>query len=238
MVTRESVHQEVFRRYQRAQERLRPLTEDPEYKERAYAQIEGIIKAWGFEENAKREADNRVWRLLDEEAAMPKFKEEHEIDHLFGPIYATLWTHGGMYDFEIAHAIRKPVFAVNHGLRALAQQAEGCPMTALGSKCPKIADKLVGTRSTNTEEFREYSEPIMRYANSKARGTGVAFQPRKADGGKAESVFVLEDKSEVALDTKAKKFSYNGKAVEPPAVNDLFRKSWYEWRAKHGRKRR
>lgn len=86
-------------------------------------------------------------------------------------------------------------------------------------------------------EFGEYAEPIARYANLNVRGTGVIIQPRKADGKETEAVFILEDKSEVALDAKAKKFSYNGKAIEPPAVNDLFRKSWYEWRAKHGRKR-
>jgi hypothetical protein len=93
------------------------------------------------------------------------------------------------------------------------------------------------SRSTNTEEFGEYAEPIVRYANTKTRGTGVVFQPRKVGDKEKEAVFVLEDKSEVALDAKAKRFSYNGKPVEPPEINDLFRKSWYEWRAKHGRKR-
>jgi hypothetical protein len=233
MVTRESVHQEVFRRYQRAQERLRPLTEEPEYKEKAYNQIEKIIKSWGFEENAKKVADCRIWRLLDEQKKAPEFEGENEAEHLLGPIYAALRTHGGMYDFEIAHDLRKPVFQVSHGLYVLAKQGEGCPMKALGSKCVNLKEKLVGTRTGDMGVFGEYQEAVLRYANSSARGSGVKFQFKQSGGGDMEEIFVLEDGTEAVFKKKSKKFSYNGKEVEPPVINDLFRKSWYEWRAKH-----
>ncbi|MEM5814355.1 MAG: hypothetical protein QXD77_00885 [Candidatus Aenigmatarchaeota archaeon] len=231
MVTRESVHNEVLRRYQRALERLRPMTEEDDYKEKAYAQIEKITKAWGFEEDAKKKIDNRIWRLLDEEAQIPAFDGDAQIEHLLEPIYAALRAHGGMYDFEIAHAIRKPVFIVKHGLAVLARESGGCPLKALGSKCVALDATYVGARSA-TDDFGGCSEPIMRYANTKSRGTGVIFAPRKVDDT-TEAVFLLADESEAIWDSEKKKFSYNGKTIEPPELNDLFRKSWYEWRAKH-----
>lgn len=228
MVTKEEVRDDVTRRFNRAQMKLKALTQDEGYKERAYRQMESIGDMYGMEMDAEREYEPRLWKLKCETGAIPDFDSENERTHLLGAIYAALWENGGMYNYEIAHELRKPVFLVNHGLKVLANAALGCPLE-VEDGCVKLDGKIyVGYAQFDSSLFGQCREAAGRYANWKNKPSGVSAET-KAD----KIMFVLADGKELLFDKMARKFSYNGKPVAPPKVNDLFSKSWREWREKH-----